>query len=35
VERARPPLKAGRVTTLEDGVDHLIPVEPASGPIVN
>ncbi len=35
VERARPPLKAGRVSTLQDGVEHLIPVEPASGPIIN
>jgi len=36
VELARPPLKAGRVSTLQDGgVDHLIPVEPASGPIIN
>jgi hypothetical protein len=35
VERARPPLKAGRVSTSQDGVDHLMPIEPASGPIIN
>ena len=32
VERARPPLKAGRVITSKDGVDFLTPIEPAAAP---
>ena len=35
VERAKPPLKSGRVDASRDAIDHLIPIEPAAPPVVN
>ncbi len=35
VERAKPPLKAGRVSTSQEGVDFLMPIEPAAAPAIN
>ncbi|WP_027135916.1 hypothetical protein [Geminicoccus roseus] len=35
VERARPPLNASRVSTSQEGVDFLRPIEPAAAPAIN
>jgi len=35
VERAKPPLKSGRVSTSQEGVDFLMPIEPAAAPAIN